>query len=479
MGQPAQETFSNVQPVAQAETFANVTPINSPETPPPVPRPPNPLQGVAGYDLLGPLREDQTLPGMVKGQLQNLYQISTPGIAASLLQKHFPSVYAKVAHLLPTPTPAAQLPNQIMENGTMMVATGALENGGFEPVGDTTPRATATPRPAAPQSSAPSAASRVADVAGDKLMTAAKRFVAGRIPGAHFLMDLHDIVSAVTEQPEAPTVPAARPPVAQPPLSVPEAPAAVRQGWSLARGPQTVVDPAAGLAQGPTYPLAETLQSGLDRVNALTQPVGGEVPMRPSIERVQNLSPVPAASAPGSSAAVPAAPEALPTSGAAAPAGNLELPRTLDGESALRQVLGGQGNANLLKIARSRGIDVAKEAQLKPGVADNLLINKIIDDFSPEELDDFRAKYAETSRFRHNFGDFEQAVGKDAAREAWKTLNLQQYFPDLKLTKASVARTRSTIDAAAKTAAPTEDLTDEWTKALQAVKAGKKLKDLQ
>jgi len=435
---------------------------------------------------------------MVKGQLQNLYQISTPGIVSSLVQKHFPDVYAKVAHLLPTPTPAAQLPNQIMENGTMMVATGALENGGFEPVGDTAPRATATPRPAAPQSSAPSAASRVADVAGDKLMTAAKRFVAGRIPGAHFLMDLHDIVSAVTEQPEAPTVPAARPPVAQPPLSVPEAPAAVRQGWSLARGPQAVIDPAAGLRQE-----VPAIRPSIERLQALDA-TPGDIPLRPSIERAQmlgnidplarlrmlseappasdyvppapnleRLSPVPAASAPGSSvAAAPATTLQAPV-GAAAPAGNLELPRTLDGESALRRVLTGQDNANLLKIARSRGMDVTKEAQLKPGVADNLLINKIVDDFSPDELKEFRDKYLETGRFQHQFGE----IGP----EAWKTMSLQNYFPDLKLTKAAVARTRQAIEASGTpvTVPATSPLEDQLSQMLKQVKAGKKLKDLQ
>jgi hypothetical protein len=40
------------------------------------------------------------------------------------------------------------------------------------------------------------------------------------------------------------------------------------------------------------------------------------------------------------------------------------IPRTPQGESVLRQVLTGQDNKNLLKIARSRGINVTVEAQL-------------------------------------------------------------------------------------------------------------------
>lgn len=113
------------------------------------------------------------------------------------------------------------------------------------------------------------------------------------------------------------------------------------------------------------------------------------------------------------------------------------LPRTLNGDSALRQILGGQGNANLLKIAKSRGINVTKEAALKPGTADNLLINKIVDDFSPDELEEIRAQHLENTRFRHSFGD----IGP----EAWKTLSLQTYFPDLKIAQTTLDRTAKAI----------------------------------
>lgn len=120
------------------------------------------------------------------------------------------------------------------------------------------------------------------------------------------------------------------------------------------------------------------------------------------------------------------------------PAGSGEgIPRTLSGESALRQILTGQGNAELLKIAKSRGINVAKEAQLKAGVADNLLVNKIIDDYSPEELKDVRDRYLEGTRFRHGFGD----IGAEAQR----TLSLQEHFPDLKIPVTRVRRLQSAV----------------------------------
>jgi hypothetical protein len=115
--------------------------------------------------------------------------------------------------------------------------------------------------------------------------------------------------------------------------------------------------------------------------------------------------------------------------------------RTLSGESALRKVLTGQDNANLLKIAKSRGINVTKEALLKPGTADNLIINKILDDFGADELDEIGAKYLENTRMgKHNFGQ----IGP----EAWKTMNLQTYFPDLKIPTTQLARTQKAIGAA-------------------------------
>src|SRR5882724_1215821 len=140
------------------------------------------------------------------------------------------------------------------------------------------------------------------------------------------------------------------------------------------------------------------------------------------------------------------APETVPAETPVEPASSAPrgagVPRTLSGESALTQILTGQDNANLLKIARSRGINVTQEAQLKPGVADTRLIRKIIDDHTPEELGELRDTYLEHTRFRHNFGD----IGP----EAWKTLSLQTYFPDIKLPAAVLKRTQSAIEMAGK-----------------------------
>ncbi len=141
-----------------------------------------------------------------------------------------------------------------------------------------------------------------------------------------------------------------------------------------------------------------------------------------------------AAAAPGEAAAAPAA-------GPQGPVLPTDQPRVLSGESALRQILGGQDNANLLKIARSRGINVTKEALLKPGTANPQILEKIVNDFEPEELEDVRDKYLQSTKFKHQFGD----IGP----EAWKTLSLQTYFPDLKIPQAVLNRTTKAIAAAA------------------------------
>lgn len=138
----------------------------------------------------------------------------------------------------------------------------------------------------------------------------------------------------------------------------------------------------------------------------------------------------PAKAASAAESVQPAEESSTPPSGAG-------IPRTLSGDSALRQILTGQDNANLLKIARSRGINVTQEAQLKPAVADSRIINKIIDDFEPDELQEIRDQYLENTRFRHTFGN----VGP----EAWKTMSLQTYFPDLKIPQAVINRTQAAI----------------------------------
>jgi hypothetical protein len=151
---------------------------------------------------------------------------------------------------------------------------------------------------------------------------------------------------------------------------------------------------------------------------------------------------------------------ATPEPTATAPNGNT-IPRTLSGDSALRQVLTGQDNANLLKIAKSRGINVTRESQLKPGTADNLLINKIVNDFSPDELSEIGAQYLENSRFRHSFGN----IGP----EAWKTMSLQTYFPDMKIPATTLARAAKAVAASATPSA--DDLTGILEKSLAQARA--------
>lgn len=173
---------------------------------------------------------------------------------------------------------------------------------------------------------------------------------------------------------------------------------------------------------------------------------------------------------PAASAALPPPSGAPPT---LSPGAGESIPRTLSGESALRQILTGQDNANLLKIARSRGINVTKEALLKPGTADSQIINKILGDFSDGELDNVRSTFLQNLS-KHNFGD----IGP----EAWKTMSMQTYFPDVKIPQAVLTRTAKAISSAAAKPAPTaiappaEDLTGILQ---ESVKKARQLRELQ
>jgi len=251
----------------------------------------------------------------------------------------------------------------------------------------------------------------------------------------------------------------------------PEAPPPeLLQAMTLARGARAVPpSPADALASvaphpqpAPIYPGAPLPQApSPELMNARALTVGGR-PAPPPQSAGLGQIPVRTAPAPAPEP-IPPTPEDMPASH---PQGG-GLPVTLNGESALRQVLTGQDNANLLKIAKSRGINVTKEAALKPGTADNLLVNKIVNDFSPEELDEIRAQFVENTRFRHTFGD----IGP----EAWKTLSLKTYFPDLKIAQTTLARASKAISGTtpAAPAASGEDLSPLWQEALARVKAAK------
>ncbi len=135
------------------------------------------------------------------------------------------------------------------------------------------------------------------------------------------------------------------------------------------------------------------------------------------------------------------------------PASPENAPRTLSGDSVLREELTKQPNNILLKIARSRGVDVAQEALLKPSNAvNNRIINKIVEDFSQDELDELSARRLEEERMgRHDFGE----IGK----EANQTISLQTYFPELKIPMSQIMRTQKAIRAAgADKFAPVSDL---------------------
>jgi len=274
----------------------------------------------------------------------------------------------------------------------------AMLAGGEEGTPDIPQAAEGTPRPAV----APSAAAKVGSVlehpAVAPWVDMMKRELM-KVPGTDFAKTVYQSAKGAIETPEAPPVPVTAPPV----------PTTNGVPWGSRIPPQGPPE-LWGKPIPPEPPAATPTPEG-------TQPAVATGPQPPSA-------------------------------------------RYLSGDSALRQVLTGQDNANLLKIAKSRGLNVARESVLKPGQADPLLINKIVNDFSQDELDDIADKYDTSKRSRHQFGD----IGP----EAWKTLSMQTYFPDVKIPATTLSRTTKAISGAA---ADSGDLTDLLKQSLQQVQA--------
>lgn len=379
------------------------------------------LPGTADTGLKGAVSHIQDTLNFLK----STYDVSAPGIAQQVYKK-----------LSGQPNELKQLPGK-------MVTAFAL---GDEPEGnlETEVRPSAEPAPSSPAAAAAPQPSSVLSRAGEVV----KRRLAHMIPGVKAAKDAAYILGGDT--PKAPTpAPAEVPPtwgagrygtpVDQWGQRIPETPVypgapqpehpgefpgalqpetpsqELLQGNALLRGPRTVVDPAAGLETIPVRPG----QAG---------------------SMAESVSEPPAAAA-------PATPPLGSTNG---------VPRTLSGESALRQVIPGN-KADLMKIAKSRGISTSQAAQLVPAAASKMLIDKIVDDFSPEELENVRSQYIEETRMGHSVPQISETLEKaglskteaaDRAQEAWNVMKKQTYFPDLQIPMKELIRSQQTMQMA-------------------------------
>jgi hypothetical protein len=260
------------------------------------------------------------------------------------------------------------------------------------------------------------AAATVAPVAG--AIEGGVRLAHGDLPGAAYsVVGGGYLGKAVRALPEAP-----------PSLTNYGTPPPTYPGASLPAAPPPEVLQARPLEQGGAAPAPEP-SAGL-----------GNIPVR------------------AESVPTPTPPEAQPTFPRAMERG----PQPISGESALTQLLTSQDNGTLLKIAKSRGINVTRESQLKPGIADSMLARKIIDDFSPDELEEIGSKYLEATRFSHQFGNI--------SPEAWHAMTLQYYFPDVKVPAAMLKRSQASIQANHPLAQATDDLTGILQQSLDAAK---------
>jgi len=189
----------------------------------------------------------------------------------------------------------------------------------------------------------------------------------------------------------------------------------------------------------------------------VVRPPAGSIPARPGLQLTGEVAPtaIPQRYTPPSTEAAAAPASEAPNSEVPSGAG---IPRTLSGESALRQILPGN-KSDLMAIAKSRGLNTSREAQLMPTPASRLLIDKIVNDFSDEELSEVGAKYLENTRMgHHDFGDIEKALeaqgmekgaAEARAQEAWNVMRKQTYFPELNIPAAQLKRAQATMQAAA------------------------------
>jgi hypothetical protein len=361
-------------------------------------------------------------------------------LAAPFIKASAPNVALQIwRHIQGQPNTLKEIPENAVQSFLM--------SGGFGE--EVPPESKST---SAPEAAAPAKAADVLEHPGLKPWVNAAKAEIMKVPGANLLKTAYDSARGFAEG--TPTPPAAPTP------GVPETngiPWGTRGPGPLdLRGkmiPQTPVYPGAPLPEHPgTFPgapLPATPPTEVLQANALSKATPQPPPEAAALKTV----PPPAAAA----KPITITPDEVPATVAPGEepirtASGESTPHTLSGDSALRQVLTHQPNKTLLQIARSRGIDVTKEAQLRPDLATPKVINKIVEDYSGDELDDFGSRYMETQRMGwHGFGDI--------SKEATQTLYLQNYFPELKIAPSLLNRTAKAIANASGKSAPTLEIT--------------------
>jgi hypothetical protein len=106
-------------------------------------------------------------------------------------------------------------------------------------------------------------------------------------------------------------------------------------------------------------------------------------------------------------------------------------PRVVNPEIVTRGILEGFDNKTLVKIAKSRSINVTAEQQLKPTVGNGRIISKILDSMESQEKQEIYDRWVENTRM---------GLPKNIGSEAYKTAALSTYFPDINLSNARLTR---------------------------------------
>jgi hypothetical protein len=139
--------------------------------------------------LIGDPNKDSTpqpISEVGKGIARNLYQVSAPGIAASILHQDKPGLVSRIPKVGPSlernATPARRLPGQLIENFALMSAPEGGAEGGASRVAEAERPSAASPTRIASPSAEPSTVlGRVGEVAVRR---------AGHIPGVQAVKDI-------------------------------------------------------------------------------------------------------------------------------------------------------------------------------------------------------------------------------------------------------------------------------------------------
>lgn len=351
---PQAQTFTDVQPISQS--FTDVTPI----APPPAAGPHIDMHEqkyLFGDESTGSLSErigdrieSNLNPAKLAHAISHLIEAAPHALEGEARLSNVPKAVGKA--LSPYKDPA-----NVLGDVATGVITGAASGAKLPPDEAPVASAAATARPAAGSSISNQAVRTAIDMAGDKVLA-----------GIHPALPLAKRILQMVRRAPTETAPVAAPPPAPVPQTNGVPWGSVGEGPLALRGKMIPVADPAVTSPVRTMPGMHSPEA----VGAPTPNTAAPIPARQGL-MLQGEVEEPAA------ATEPAKP---------AVTGNVEnkLAKILKSQNTAKEALAGLETPDLLNIAKKRELNVAIESKMEPVAAKKMLVNKILDDFSPEEM---------------------------------------------------------------------------------------------